>query len=78
MASKSGRYLPEILARIGCEVRNLRGGHRGIFDETGARIYTFSSSPSCPHWEENTIKDLEKMGLLARGTWNNIRSKGLK
>lgn len=71
------RYLDKLLKRIGYRIV-MGGKHHHILNQQGKRIYSFATSASCQYWEENTIRDLEKLGVFKIGTWRSIRRGVIK
>lgn len=63
--TKRFRKLARAIKPYGFYISPLASGHNGIFDSSGRRIYTMSSSPKVVQYAmANTLKDLKKMGYV--------------
>src|SRR3712207_1988485 len=58
------RRLDKLIRPYGLRV--VEGAHRKIVDAHGKAVYSFSGSPSCAYFAENTLAALVKMGLVPR------------
>lgn len=65
--TKRFRKLAKAIKPYGYYIAPIASGHNGIFDGSGRRVYTMSSSPKVPQYAMlNTLKDLKKLGYVPK------------
>jgi hypothetical protein len=59
------RRLDMLLREHGYRIASARrSGHMHVLNAEGKHVYSFSGSPSCPHFATNTVRHMVRLGLL--------------
>lgn len=56
------RQLQDLIKPYGLRV--VEGAHRKIVNQAGQAVYSFSGTPGCEFFAENTLRDLVRKGLV--------------